>query len=95
MSSVREEILRISIEKLQNKVESIMLTVNIILSNPEKTNCVVVDRIADLMIELSTIEGALNHAKTLHNQCITLSERIKEIQESVEKNSIEHKQSEK
>lgn len=92
---MREEILRVSIERLQNKVESIMLTVNIILSNPEKTNCDVVGRVTELMVELSTVDGALNHAKILYNQCIALDERIREIQESVEKNSIEHKQSEK
>ena len=94
MSNIKEEILRISIERLQNKVEAIMLSVNITLSNPEKSGDVV-DKITDLMTSLAISESALNHAKTLHNQCIALTEKIKEYQDSIEQNSINNKQSEK
>ena len=37
MSNAREEILRLSTERLKNKVETVMFSINIILSNPD--NC--------------------------------------------------------
>lgn len=77
MSSAREEILRLSIDKLRNRTESIMFNINIILSHPDKSNNHV-DNITDLLIELSTTEGAMKHAQNLMNQCLEL--RLQELE---------------
>jgi hypothetical protein len=81
MSNPREEILKLASERLQNKVESIMLGVNILLSNPEKSNNVV-DDIVKMMDDLAITESALNHARNLYTQCVAL--KLKEMSEALE-----------
>lgn len=82
MTSAREEILKLTSDRLQNKVESIMLGVNILLSNPESTSANIVDEMEKMMRELAIAESALNHARNLYSQCIAL--RLKEISDSIE-----------
>jgi hypothetical protein len=77
MSSAREEILRISIDKLRNKIESTMFSINIILSHPD--NCdKQVDKISELLVELSVAELSMKHGQSLLTQC--LEQRLREIE---------------
>jgi len=83
--TAREEILRLSGERLKNKVDSIMFSINMILSNPDKTENQV-DRMAELLTELSVAESAFQHSKNLLSQ--SLAQRISEL-ESLQKESLE------
>jgi hypothetical protein len=76
-NSAREEILRLSIERLNNKVESIMFSINIILSNPDKAEKPV-DKVTELLIEFSVAENALVHAKSLLTQ--SLEQKMRELE---------------
>jgi len=82
-NSAREEILRLSIERLNNKVESIMFSINIILSNPDKAEKPV-DKMTELLIEFSVAENALVHAKSLLTQ--SLEQKMREL-ESLQKDN--------
>ncbi len=83
--TAREEILRLSGERLKNKVDSIMFSINMILSNPDKTENQV-DRMTELLTELSVVESAFQHSKNLLSQ--SLAQRISEL-ESLQKESLE------
>ena len=83
--TAREEILRLSGERLKNKVDSIMFSINMILSNPDKTENQV-DRMTELLTELSLVESAFQHSKNLLAQ--SLAQRISEL-ESLEKTNFE------
>lgn len=83
--TAREEILRLSGERLKNKVDSIMFSINMILSNPDKTENQV-DRMTELLIELAVAESAFQHSKNLLSQ--SLAQRISEL-ESLEKITLE------
>ncbi len=83
--TAREEILRLSGERLKNKVDSIMFSINMILSNPDKTENQV-DRMTELLTELSVAESAFQHSKNLLSQ--SLAQRISEL-ESLQKESLE------
>ena len=76
MNNAREEILKLSTDRLRNKVESIMLEINLILSNPTGQDNQV-GRISELLIEASVAELAMKHSQVLLNQCLDL--RLKEI----------------
>ena len=89
MNSAREEILKLSNDRLRNKVESIMFNVNMILSNPEKGDNHV-DKMTELLIELSVAELAMKNSQALLTQC--LEQRLAEL-EALQK--LENKQSEK
>jgi len=82
MTNAREEILKLTAERLQNKVESIMLGINILLSNPENSSANIVDEIEKMMKELAITESTLNHTSNLYNQCLAL--KLKEMVESFE-----------
>jgi hypothetical protein len=83
--TAREEILRLSGERLKNKVDSIMFSINMILSNPDKTENQV-DRMTELLTELSIVESAFQHSKNLLSQ--SLAQRISEL-ESLQKETLE------
>ncbi len=83
--TAREEILRLSGERLKNKVDSIMFSINMILSNPDKTENQV-DRMTELLTELSVVESAFQHSKNLLTQ--SLAQRISEL-ESLQKEPLE------
>lgn len=90
MTNAREEILKLTAERLQNKVESIMLGVNILLSNPERAGVNIVDEMEKMMIELATTESALNHTRNLYSQCLAL--KLKELSDSIENKPKEPEQ---
>lgn len=77
MNTAREEILKLSNERLRNKVESIMFNVNMILSNPEKSDNHV-DKMTELLIEMSIAEVAMKHGQNLLTQC--LEQRLRELE---------------
>ena len=81
MSSAREEILKLSTDRLRNKVESIMFSINMILSNPEKSDNQV-DKVSELLIELSVAELAMKHGQNLLVQC--LEQKLLEIKQPEE-----------
>lgn len=68
MSNAREEMLKLTVERLENKSKSVMLDINIILSNPESSGNTV-GKLSELMIELAISENALTHAKNFYAQC--------------------------
>lgn len=76
-NTAREEILRLSGERLQNKVDSIMFSINMILSNPDKTENQV-DKMTELLTELAIAESAFQHSKNFLTQ--SLSQRIRELE---------------
>jgi len=90
MLNQNEEILRLTSERLQNKVESIMLGINILLSNPESSTGNVVDAMEDKIRELAIVESSLNHAKNLLGQCelMRLQKSVGDIKKEI-KNSEE------
>lgn len=90
MTNAREEILKLTVERLQNKVESIMLGVNILLSNPERTGANIVDEAEKMMNELATTESSLNHARNLYSQCLAI--RLKELSDTIENKPKEPEQ---
>ena len=83
--TAREEILRLSGERLKNKVDSIMFSINMILSNPDKTENQV-DRMTELLTELAVVESAFQHSKNLLTQ--SLAQRISKL-ESLQKEPLE------
>jgi len=81
MSNAREEILRLSTERLKNKVETVMFSINIILSNPD--NCDnQIGKVSELLIELAITESAMKHSQGLLNQSIAL--RLQAIEPQLE-----------
>ena len=76
MSNAREEILSLSTDRLRNKVESIMFSINMILSNPDKCDNQI-GKMSELLVELAVTESALKHAQGLLAQCIEI--RISEL----------------
>ena len=62
-----------------------MFSINMILSNPDKTENQV-DRMTELLTELSLVESAFQHSKNLLAQ--SLAQRISEL-ESLEKTNFE------
>jgi hypothetical protein len=88
MSSAREEILKLTAERLQNKVESIMLSVNLLLTHPESSSTIVVDEMEKMMKELAIAESASAHAKNLYTQCLAL--RLREVSEKIENKTQAH-----
>lgn len=70
-NSAREELLRLSSEKLLNKVKSTMYSINLLLSHPERSSYQV-DTLVDLLKELAIHESALNHSNSLLSQCLAL-----------------------
>ena len=91
MSNLKQEILRLAVDRLQNKVESIMLSINAILSEPTGVNNVV-DKVVNELETLALAESALNHSKSLYGQSISLS---KQYEESVQKELSSRKEIEK
>lgn len=77
MNSAREEILKLTADRLQNKVESIMLDINIILSNPESSGNTV-GKLSELMVDLAIAESALAHAKHFYAQSLGLNKTTEE-----------------
>lgn len=86
MNSASEEILRLSTERLKNKVESIMFNINIILSNPDKHSNQV-EKVSELLIELALAESAMKHSQALFTQCLEI--RLKELSSQIEQNKTE------
>jgi len=82
MTNAREEILKLTAERLQNKVESIMLGVNLLLTHPESSSAIIVDEMEKMMNELAVAESALIHARNLYSQCVAL--KLKELSEAIE-----------
>jgi hypothetical protein len=86
MNSAREEVLKLSNDRLRNKVESIMFSINMILSNPEKEDNQV-GRMSELLVELSIAEAAMKNCQILLTQCLEL--RLRELEALQKNNSTE------
>lgn len=80
-SNAREELLRLTSERLLNKVKSTMYSINLILSHPEKYNAPV-DAVTELLLELGAAESALNHSNSLLSQCLAL--KLQNLQSDLE-----------
>ncbi len=81
MNSAREEILKLSTERLRNKVESIMFNINIILSSPESCDNQV-GKISELIIELAVAESAMKISQGLLTQVLT--SKLQELESLIE-----------
>ena len=69
MNNLKEETLRLVVQRLQYKVETIMFKINVILSTPEKD---MADLVENLLYDLSYTNCALDQAKNLYGQSAAL-----------------------
>lgn len=70
MSNLTEEILKVVTNKFNNKVENLILKINIVLTQPDMNS---VDNIEFLISQLAVAENELGQAKSLYAQAQNLS----------------------
>lgn len=66
MSNFPKEVLRLTIDRLENKVANVMLKISILLADTK--NISTVDNLEELLYELDRHNGALTKAQTIQSQ---------------------------
>lgn len=66
MSNFSNEVLRLTIDKLKNKVENTLFQISIVLGDSKNTKAV--EDLEPLLYELDKYSGAINQARNLESQ---------------------------